>query len=364
MNWRPIPVITLAVVGSACNPSTAAPEQIVGPTLVGESRLTSEAWDDFKWSPEGAKLLLSRWEYSETGDGQQRLDAPVAVADAESGDVQVIPPTGYALLWSPDGRFILLRSVGEPEGEVLYWVYSLDSGTYSQLPTPLNATLWLWLESGLYYQDGAGLQRVQILGLPENGATGDRLEFSDPELLLAFDGSTTGRWASPSPDGKTFLFIDQTNLARRRWWLVRPDGERVEMAPPLYSLGACCAWSHDGKRLAYFGLAPGQGLYIVDNSGRDLKRLVSADQMGEGAFTALDFSPDSRWIAFSWTQAGEGFPFEQSQIFVVGVDGSGLQQLTLDSSHPHNWLRWSPGGRYIASKGSSRDIWLAEVHLP
>lgn len=365
MNWRQASLIILAVLAASCGRPSEEPDLAAGPRLLSERRLTSEAWDEFQWSPEGGELLLSRWEYQETGvDQLQRLDSPLAIADAGSGDVQVIPKGGYEPLWSPDGRSILLRSAEEAGDKVLFWVYDLASGVSSQLPSPPNTNLWLWLESGLYYQDGAGLQRVRVPGLTGDGTAREQPAFSQSELLLTFDGSDIARWASPSPGGETFMLTDHRDLANRRWWLVQPDGRQVEMIFPLYGLGTCCAWSRDGKHLAYFGLAPGQGMYIVDSSGANNKRLVSATQMGEGAFTALDFSPDGRWIAFTWTEAGEGFPFGQSQIYVVGVDGQGLQQLTVDDSHPHNWLRWSPDSRFIASKGSHRDIWLAEVQLP
>lgn len=349
----------------ACSRTVVIADSALKPELISERRLVSEAWDDFKWSPDGSQLLLSRWVYQETGiDPPQRMDAPVGIADAESGQVQVIPQSGYSPLWSPEGAAVLFRSAGNADSDGQYWVYSVNSGRLTPLEAIPDANPWLWLESGLYYQDESGLERVQIVGVQKDGSESYQPMLSQPEVALAFDGSLNDRWASPSPDGATFILIDHTNLAHRRWWLVQPDGRQVEMVYPLYSLGSCCAWSRNSERLAYFGLAPGQGLYIVDSSGRNLKRLVSASQLGEGAFTALDFSPDGRWIAFTWTEAGEGFPFDRSQIYVVREDGQGLQQLTSDSLHPHNWLSWSPDGRYIAFKGIHRDIWLAEVELP
>lgn len=365
MNWRLVSLIALAAVLASCSGVFVNREKSESLMLISERLLAREAWDDFRWSPDGNRMLLSRWDYEENGDVQPRqIDAPVAIAYAESGDVQLISQPGYAPQWSPDGESILLRSAGNDGSEEIFLVYSVDSGQISRLQTIPNTFLWPWLESGLFYQDDEGLQRIQILELPTNGTESDQPAFSEPELQLAFDGSEIGRSAAPSPDGKTFLLIDQTDLANRRWWLVQPDGRQVEMVHPLYGLGTCCAWSRDSKRLAFFGLAPGQGLYIVDSSGKNLQRLVSASQMGEGAFLALDFSPDGRWIAFTWTEAGEGFPFDRNQVYVVRVDGSGLRQLTADGSHPHNWLRWSPDGRYIASLGNNGEVWLAEVQVP
>lgn len=358
-------LLIVAMVAAACSQPADKQDPAAGPVLISERLLVREAWDEFSWSPDGTRMLLSRWDYEENTDVQpQQIDAPVAIAYAESGDVQLISQTGIAPQWSPNGESILLRSAGNAGGEEIFLVYSVDSGQISRLQTIPNTYLRPWLESGLFYQDDKGLERVEILGLPADGTQSGQPAFSEPELQLAYDGSEPGRSAAPSPDGKTFLLIDSVNLANRRWWLVQPDGRQVEMVHPLYSLGTCCAWSRDSKRLAFFGLAPEQGLYIIESSGNNLHRLVSASQMGEGAFLALDFSPDGKWIAFTWAEAGEGFPFDRNQIYVVGVDGRGLQQLTVDNSHPHNWLRWSQDGRYIAFKGRNRDIWLAEVLLP
>jgi Tol biopolymer transport system component len=365
MNWRLVSLIALAAALASCNGVFVNREKSESPTLISERLLVSEAWDGFKWSPDGKQLLLSRSEYQEDGSTQpHQVDAPIAIVDAESGDVQIISETGYLPQWSPDGKAVLLQKGASGDSPESFGVYSIDSGQYSRLPRIATTYQLPWLESGLYYQDAAGLHRLQILGLPVSSTGSEPLAFSEPELQLAFDGRDFARSAFPSPDGKTFLLIDQTDLANRRWWLIQPDGRQVEMVHPLYSLGTCCAWSRDSKRLAYFGLAPGQGLYIVDSNGKNLQRLVSASQMGEGAFLALDFSPDGRWIAYTWTEAGEGFPFDRNQIYVVRVDGSGLRQLTADGSHPHNWLRWSPDGRYIASLGNNGEVWLAEVQVP
>ncbi len=62
----------------------------------------------------------------------------------------------------------------------------------------------------------------------------------------------------------------------------------------------------------------------------------------------LSWSPDGKKIAFSARTEKE--PFE---IYVVNADGSGLKQLTRDSSENY-WTSWSPDGEKIAFS-SNRD---------
>ncbi|MCI0329946.1 MAG: DUF5050 domain-containing protein [candidate division Zixibacteria bacterium] len=75
---------------------------------------------------------------------------------------------------------------------------------------------------------------------------------------------------------------------------------------------------------------------------------VSTARNGPFFCQELSWSPDGKRIAFSARTEKE--PFE---IYVVNADGSGLKQLTNDSSEDY-WTSWSPDGKKIAFN-SNRD---------
>jgi hypothetical protein len=117
----------------------------------------------------------------------------------------------------------------------------------------------------------------------------------------------------PIAGGSTFLLIDNRNLADRvgGWQslaarMEMPRSTRWEPAPGL-----------DGNGYLFRDGA-GAGLFVVDNNGQDNERLVSAKQMGEGAFHA-GFSPMAGGSS-SPGRRRRGF-LRPNQIFVVGLDG-------------------------------------------
>jgi Tol biopolymer transport system component len=162
------------------------------------------------------------------------------------------------------------------------------------------------------------------------------------------------------------------------------DGGPVDGLPHLYRMnangravlqitqgdgGECCvAPSPDGHLLAFDGFFPAvaadgaQGIYVTDLHGGsypDFRRLTSASPTGFD--TAPDISPDGRTIAFRRVVDETA-----AAVFVIGVDGRGLRQVTpyaLEAGPP----RWSPDGRRIVfNSGTLTDfddgqIWVANA---
>jgi Tol biopolymer transport system component len=157
------------------------------------------------------------------------------------------------------------------------------------------------------------------------------------------------------PARTTLLLDGPGNLSETSWspdgseLLVRSDTEgegdlyRYEVATrrlrPLLKDAFNPAWSPDGRHIAYAGFRPGDpfdaDLFVVDADGSD-RRLV-VDTGFDDVFPV--WSPDGNRLAFA-SEVHDG----DLDVFVVGVDGSGLRILTADNDGYDEPLLWGPRG--------------------
>ena len=108
-------------------------------------------------------------------------------------------------------------------------------------------------------------------------------------------------------------------------------------------------FSPDGAQIAYF-----DGGGDVDNT----LRVMNADGSGVrvvidqefGHVNDLAWSPDGSRLAF---QAADGGPVRIEHVWIVGVDGSGLTEVSQEGTAS----RWSPTGRQLAFE-SAGGIWV------
>jgi Tol biopolymer transport system component len=115
------------------------------------------------------------------------------------------------------------------------------------------------------------------------------------------------------------------------------------------------AWSPDGRWIAFYSRSGG-GLWIVPSTGGTPRELVES-----GSNPA--WSPDSNWIAFT-TQTGL---VGQSNLRVIGRDGSGLRDLTRLGAPVggHRSPAWSNSARFIAFatvRGADEaSVWIVDA---
>jgi TolB protein len=130
-----------------------------------------------------------------------------------------------------------------------------------------------------------------------------------------------------------------------------PTGAALSIAA-LAAFGTGASSPDASARIAYTGKLAYIGklrelrqpaLYLINSDGTGRQLLTRGGVVGH---TTFSWSPDGTKIAFSGSFEG------QAQIFVVGVDGTGREQLTsqwaLDPS-------WSPDGTQIAFDGDDAD---------
>ena len=115
------------------------------------------------------------------------------------------------------------------------------------------------------------------------------------------------------------------------------------------------AWSPDGQWIAFYS-GNGGGLWVIPSTGGTPRQLVES---GSNPI----WSPDSNWLAFT-TQTGL---VGQSNLRVIGRDGSGLRDLTRLGAPVggHRSPAWSNNGRFIAFatvRGADEgSVWIVDA---
>jgi TolB protein len=156
----------------------------------------------------------------------------------------------------------------------------------------------------------------------------------------------TERAAFPGRNGKIVFTsrgaIDVMNAdgSHRHLLVKRPRVRPRTTCSPAVA-DAQPTWSPDGRRIAFvrYGCSiPGRqrGIYLANADGSGERRLTSG--------IAPTWSPDSRRLAFVRTRGPQG---GHSDVFVIGVDGTGLMDLTNSPAHEAE-PAWSPDGTRIA----------------
>ena len=86
--------------------------------------------------------------------------------------------------------------------------------------------------------------------------------------------------------------------------------------------------------------------------------LVTMDRLSDP-----QVSPDGKWIAFVRRTTDLEADKGRTDIWLIGVDGEGLRQLTTDPTGDFS-PRWSPDGKYLyylSGASGSTQIWRVEV---
>ncbi|MGR9052138.1 MAG: hypothetical protein ACU84J_05775, partial [Gammaproteobacteria bacterium] len=113
-------------------------------------------------------------------------------------------------------------------------------------------------------------------------------------------------------------------------------------------------WSPNGQQIAYvhYGVPEGSAIEIVNKDGSDLRQLINSDAIQIGTKARIDspaWSNDGQRIAFVVRNSSRS---EDSGIWTIRIDGTGLTQVVQESHLDNSWYArspmWSPVRNEIA----------------
>jgi len=185
--------------------------------LTGQKRVRLKAVVDDQKQP----LLRGGLALSSDGDRVAFESSPNVLVRNRAGDLLATLPRSSGPSWSPDGRLVVVYSVGERPGDSLC-LHDLKAKTVRVLPRLPNAA---------YALDGANLYSLE-------------------QPAFSPDGKTVAVTVLPFQDGE-----GAPEYLRRVWMLDLPSNkwtQALELPPEMVPLSSVEApvWSPDGKVLA------------------------------------------------------------------------------------------------------------------
>ncbi len=187
-----------------------------------------------------------------------------------------------------------------------------------RLAAPVQATRLRLAFRGSYGGPNPGASEIRVFGAPATDAILGRFEPCE---------------ADGGPPSQPPIGLSETLAAKLRDGAL---GFRDLLAIRRHAVKPSHVYTYHQE-----GLTPGGGLYVVTPGadGAARRELVASP---EGVILDCDLSFDGREVLFSWKRTMA----ETFQLFVVGIDGTGLRRITDHDSNNFN-ASWLPGGDIV-----------------
>ena len=174
--------------------------------------------------------------------------------------------------------------------------------------------------------------------------------FARPVITTQHSGAGMNVSPELSPDGSRIMFFSSRDLFSIDLYLadaktgqvIRKITDTATSAhfESLQFLTSAGAWSHDGKRFVFPGIAKGQPILVVVHADNGKKeREITLKELDEVLNPA--WSPDGNQIVFSGLRGGF------NDLFVYDLSAKAVRRLTNDA-YAELDPAWSPDGRQIA----------------
>jgi Tol biopolymer transport system component len=290
---------------------------------------------------------------------------PVIAGSCASGD-----PGMIAFLGPRDGRFSRIYSLDPETGTVhklvlwgqrftpYYSSWSADGKllAYIDFDNDENGRYWL----AVIDRDGTNNRRLfELTDLHLHSLT---MVPDGKSIILSLDSTTMGLTEPyvTSDDPYTSQTIHDYDLFS--FDINSRELTRLTSTRDIKELYPSC--SPDGRMIAFVGRIDtehhrgiAQEIYVMDKNGRNIKHLVHHSE-GLGIFLMeFQWSPDSRYIVYSYQNVVISDIEDYSDIFLIDIKKGKLTNLTNTENINESNPVWSPGGSrlsYLSAEPESR----------
>ncbi|HEX7239673.1 MAG TPA: S9 family peptidase [Longimicrobiaceae bacterium] len=354
------PAALLVLLCAAAPPAPAQQRGGADGVFSVEKYLDYETVSDARISPDGSRIVYTR-RYVDRMEDEWKTALWIVEAD---GSRNRFLGRGSGAVWSPDGKRIAYLAEGEPKGTQV-WVRWMDGDGGATQVTRLTESPGnlRWSPDGRWlgftqFVARNNAWRIDLPAAPEGARwtraprhvdrlhyRADRRGFTEPGYTHLFVVPADGGSARQVTSGDWNLGYRFDGVPGSVEWDWAPDG-RTLVAEALNEPDADLRY-----RDSY--------VVAVDVAGGALRRLTP----DRGTWRRPVVSPDGRWVAFT------GYPYSResyraADLYVVGMDGSGMRKLAPALDREPDELRWAPDGSgvyFSADDRGSRNVHFAPL---
>lgn len=318
-----------------------------------QTNLTNHpGWDwDTTWSPDGQRIA-----FASDRDGNVEI---YAMNTDGSGVTRLTdnPAWDGRPAWSPvtpvqsrDDKIAFLSDRDRKPGSVELYIMNPDGSELTRITTDLGLAgamanrlddlegrlAWSPSHRQFFYSTPSGkLYSINADGSGQTLVTEDIYQFDlspDGQYIAAYvsEPPTWGDIITMNSDGSDKVVL--TNQATR---------ETLGLGPDAAIFGT--AWSPDGKSIAFYSVG---SLFMMGTDGSNPIRLTPQKGVVVGKF---DWSPDGQYIAF--------YTFDGPDLYLLDVYSGDISKIIEDGLGP----AWSPDGTEITFSRKDEQIWLVGV---